>query len=295
MVPLRSLGIGVAALKSFSRRAFSLTLMIVILGGVALALWGIALVSVPAYAQGSLVLYDDFSAPDIDPAKWAGGEFGGVGREAVRLSSNGQLHLAYRSYGFTNSDTGTSGGFLTLNFINPAAVTTIRATVRVNGIQSTGCTTLGSATTTARAEIHGRFFNTGTPVDGSSVGDVFAHIQISRFSTDTVLRVLADVGQCIDAPCSQATLLGTRNLGVISLGTPADLLLQWDQPNHQFVFQRDNGQPALVQYGDVVSDTAPPSQQFKLLDINNFVANCTATPRPEGFVDAFFENVRVNP
>ena len=96
-------------------------------------------------------LYDDFSTPDIDPAKWAGGEFGGVGREAVRLSSNGQLHLTYRSYGLTNSDTGASAGFLTLNFINPAAVTTIQATVRVDRIQSTGCTTPNSATTTARA------------------------------------------------------------------------------------------------------------------------------------------------
>ena len=254
------------------------------------------LVSIPAHAQGSLVLYDDFSTPLLDPARWFGAEPGqNVGLEAVRVrsinqnSSNGQLHLAYRSYGSTNFDGGTQSATLSLFFTNPAAITAVRATVQVNKVKATGCAT-ANTTTTARTEIHGRFFNTGTPVN--DIGDVVAIIQISQFSNESVVRVLADVFQCSLSPCSQGTSLGHRDLGVISLGSSARLLIQWDQPNHQFIFQRDNGPLTFVQY--TVSDTAPPFGQFKMLDIFNDVANCTATPRPVGFVDTFYSNVFVN-
>src|SRR5689334_19226762 len=96
------------------------------------------LVSSPAHAQGSLVLYDDFSSPFLDPTRWFGAEPGqSVGLEAVRVrsvnqnNSNSQLHLAYRSYGSTNFDGGTQGAFLSLFFTNPAAITAVRATVQV--------------------------------------------------------------------------------------------------------------------------------------------------------------------
>jgi hypothetical protein len=255
------------------------------------------LVSIPAHAQGSLVLYDDFSTPLIDPARWFGAEPGqSVALEAVRVRSvnqdnKGQLHLAYRSYGSTDFDGGTEGAFLSLFFTNPTSVTAVRATVQVNKLKATGCPTPNSAPTSARAQITGRFFNTGT-TPANDIGDVAATIEISQFSNETVLRVLADVFQCSATPCSQATSFGHLDLGVISLGSSAKLLIQWDQPNHQFIFQRDNGPLAVVPY--MVSDTAPPFGQFKTLDIFNDVANCTATPRPVGFVDAFYSNVFVN-
>ncbi len=247
---------------------------------------------VPAHAQGSLVLYDDFSNPLIDPAKWVGGEIFGTGRETIRVISGGQLHLSYRSYGSTASDTGNQSGFLNLFFINPATITTIRATARVNSFQATGCSTPGSFATGVRAEIHGRFFNTGTPTLGSSLGDVFAHIYLLKLSNEGSVQVLADVGQCSNAFCSQGNILGIQSLGSVSLGTTTTLLMQWDQPNHRFIFQRDDQPLAFIPYA--VSDTAPPSLQFKILDVNNFVANCTATPRPVGFLDVFYDNVYLN-
>jgi uncharacterized repeat protein (TIGR01451 family) len=247
---------------------------------------------VAAWGQDSLVLYDDFSHPLIDPAKWVGGEVFGTGRETIRMISGGQLHMSYRSYGSTTSDVGNQNGFLNIFFINPATITTIRAAARVNGLQAIGCSTPGSFATGVRAEIHGRFFNTGTPTPDSSLGDVFAHIYLLKLSNGNPLQVLADVGECSDAFCNQGNILGFLNLGNLSLATTVTLLMQWDRPNHRFIFQRDNQPLAFIPYA--VSDTAPPSLQFKMLDVNNFVANCTATPRPVGFLDVSYDNVYLN-
>lgn len=255
------------------------------------------LLSVSAHAQSSLVLYDDFSAPLLDPARWFGTEPGQTtGLEAVRVRSinqdnnTGQLHLAYRSYGSTHFDGGTQGAFLSLFFTNPANVTAVQATVQVNKLMAIGCATPNSAPTSARAQITGRFFNTGTPVN--DIGDVAATIEISQFSNETVLRVSADVFQCTVTPCSQGTSFGHLDFGTFTVGGSARLLIQWDQPHHQFIFQRDNRPLAFVPY--TVSDKAPPFGQFKTLDIFTDVANCTASPRPVGFADAFYSNVFIN-
>src|SRR5690349_5249903 len=163
----------------------------------------VAVLCIPVHGQNSLVLYDDFSHPLIDPSKWVGGEVFGSGRETIRMISGGQLAMSCRSYGSTASDTGNQNGFLKLFFVNPATITTIRAAVRVNGLQAIGCSTPGSFGTGVRAEIHGRFFNTGTPTPGSSLGDVLAHIYLLKLSNGNPLQVLADVGECSDAFCSQ--------------------------------------------------------------------------------------------
>jgi hypothetical protein len=43
-----------------------------------------------------------------------------------------------------------------------------------------------------------------------------------------------------------------------------------------------------------VSDSAPPGDQFKRLSVVHFVPNCTATPRPVAFIEAFFDDMMVN-
>jgi hypothetical protein len=119
---------------------------------------------------------------------------------------------------------------------------------------------------------------------------------VQRVSNSTdppgVLRVIAVVVHCHNVDCSNSTFLSVTPLGTVTTGQWVKLLMQWDQPNHQFIFQRGALPPVIVPY--LVSDTAELGIQSKDLEVVQFVANCTGTPRPVGKVDALFDNVFVN-
>ena len=249
--------------------------------------------------------YDDFQVGPVNPNKWFGFQTpGSAVREAARtiildpLDPLGRnLRIFARSYGETNSDAGTSFGGTAFAFRNPSTITAIRARIQVRSITSTGCLS-NSTPTLATGEIFGEFFNVGTPVPGSQVDDVFAVVELERFSNSTdppgVLQISGVVIHCHNVDCSNRTFLGGTgtSLGTVTTGQWVRLLLQWDQANHQFIFQRGIQPPVLVPY--LVSDTAEPGSPFKDLGVVQFVANCTAVPRPFGKVDALFDNVFVN-
>jgi hypothetical protein len=86
--------------------------------------------------------------------------------------------------------------------------------------------------------------------------------------------------------------LHRRDLGPVKRGEIVRLRVQWDQNNHRFIFQRDDAPEVLAPYA--VSDTAPPGNAVKLLDAMLFVPNCTATPRPVAFIEAWFDDIMVN-
>jgi hypothetical protein len=247
--------------------------------------------------------YDDFQVGPVNPDKWVGFQSSGsTVREAARtiildpLDSLGRnLRIFDRSYGETTSDAGTSFGGFAFAFRNPSTITAIRARIQVRSITSTGCPS-NPTPTIAIAEIFGNFFNAGTPVPGSRVDDVFAVAAVERFSNSTdppgVLRVEAVVIHCHNVDCSDRTFLSVTPLGTVTTGQWVKLLMQWDQANHQFIFQRGTLPPVIVPY--FVSDTAEPDLRLKDLEVAQFVANCTAAPRPVGKVDARFDNVFVN-
>jgi hypothetical protein len=69
------------------------------------------------------------------------------------------------------------------------------------------------------------------------------------------------------------------------------LRLQWDQDNHQFIFQRDDDPEVFAPY--TLADTAPPWGRRKGLRIVYGAANCT-TIRSEAFMETLFGDVFVN-
>jgi hypothetical protein len=83
-----------------------------------------------------------------------------------------------------------------------------------------------------------------------------------------------------------------KDQGKIATGTPVKVEMQWDQPNHQFIFTRGAQPPVDVAYG--VSDTDSPGVSFKQLVVANEVANCTSAPRPIANITATFDNVFLN-
>lgn len=254
-----------------------------------------------------LVLYDNFNSKHIDPNKWTGFQFFSPDqREAVRElvvnpgSSGGQqpgrgqlLHIAERDYATTTDDFGGNGDGFGLEFANPIAITETSFTVTVNNAEAVACSSNPSLTVTD-AEFRGHFFNTETsPPD--QIGDIQAVISVVRSPSDvgSTLTVTGFVERCADQFCGSTTEVDAHVLGYVQPGVSSTLRIKWDQPNHQFVFQL-NHQP-VVTSPYTFPDATPAVFPFKVLELSRVVAHCTTTPRARTAMDAYFDNVYVNP
>src|SRR5712692_4859014 len=155
----------------------------------------LVLAGAPVHALESFVLYDNFNATSINPVKWTGFEFVGLGTEANRSidTAMGELRMTYRAFGNTTSNSGqTFSGFGLLLSKNTTAIKALQTQVEVLTAQATDCAG-NSATTLSRAGRRGSFFNTGSPMSNSSANDVHALLFLRRIPTDPSngLRVLA--------------------------------------------------------------------------------------------------------
>lgn len=256
----------------------------------------VILTSVPAPAMEPLALYDDFNGTGIDPDKWVGFETNGQGLAAVRALQATSLRLAYAGFCDTTVDTGDCESIFGLNFTNPAVVTALQAVFTPYQLVITGCASNPLNPTFVGARLYGAFFNTGSQTPGSNVNDVVARIQVGRSSNSTdpvnVLRVNARVYQCQDSDCLDGNQLYSQDLGPITLGQSTTLTLQWDQPTHRFLFQRDNQAAVIFSYA--LSDVTPSGRPDKRIDTSVDVPSCTTTPRPNARLQTYIDNVFVN-
>jgi hypothetical protein len=101
------------------------------------------------------------------------------------------------------------------------------------------------------------------------------------------------VERCADQYCGSTTTLDYHVLGSVQPGVTSTLRIKWDQPNHRFIFQL-NHQPVVVSAYNV-PDTTPAVFPFKYIGLARVVARCTTTPRARTAMDAYFDNVYVNP
>jgi hypothetical protein len=242
-------------------------------------------------AAETLVLYDNFNATLINPDKWIGGEFGKA-REVLRAIQNSQLRLLNSNYGIWNCST-------RLDLMEPSNITTIRATVSVNKFQAIGCGLNPNYYSGAAAYITGYFFNTGTPRPGDATNDIRARIGIQAYTNTSDqpqdLQVIAYITKCTNSDCTATTTITRKNLGTASPAQRVALYIKWDKLNHRFIFQRDS-QPKVYAPYDVVKypDKSLPGIIVRRLEVRGDAANCTESPRPVGFTDAFFDNVYIN-
>ena len=240
---------------------------------------------------GSMVLYDDFSAKLIDPAKW----FGAYGDTAMLESSRqivgGRLHLNMRAYADTDAEGGGRGGVWGLGFPLPDAVTAVSFPVTVNAAAVVPCSSDRSAETVTGPDFRGHFFNDrGSPTD--QTGDIEAVLGASRSPGSRLLNAFGLYDECTNPECTNPTILDYQILGKIAVGTTNTLSLTWDQPNHRFLFAL-NG--AVVPESYTISDTTPAFLPVKTLGVSRVVPNCTSTPRPTTFIDVDIGRVSVNP
>jgi hypothetical protein len=244
-------------------------------------------------ANAQMVLYDNFDTGVINPSKWVGEQFFDPDiREALRELAPAQnvpqakqrLHLMHRAYSATTDDNGSSGGLFGLSFPNPSAITAISFQLVVNQLGVGACSTNPGIGGTS-AEFRGSFFSADASPTSSNDHDVVADIGIGTVQQSGVI-VTGFVAEY------NGTVLGYQELGTVALGSTNTLFLQWDQPNHRFIFQLNNGAQVFEPYS--VSDTSPPFYPFKGIALARVVPHCTSTPRPFVVLDADFDNVYVN-
>ncbi|SRR5579871_208634 len=269
---------------------------------VALALILICIALATTRSEAQSTLYDNFNGKYIDPSKWLGLEQSYVTstRESVRaltptprVSGDKRLQLRQRGYSVITDNTGTSNDSIGLQFADPGNITSVSFTEVAETEQAVGCSGNPAAAGVV-AGFEGSFFNPSN-VNNQAAGDVKANIVIDQSSSNTgkSLYAYADYYQCLDAGCSSQNSLFSQALGTVAPGSTNTLTLQWNQSNHQFIFQLNNNPPVASTY--TISDSFPPGYPLKYLYAGYFLPNCTTTPRPYALVDAYFDDVFVNP
>jgi hypothetical protein len=217
--------------------------------------------------------FDNFATAPIDFARWGD-------PERIRVIKRGGLNLMQRSWGSNQSNSGATFINFNENLANPSVVTALKAKITVNALEVNACP-MNTALGQSRARIIGSFFNTGTPVPGSQIGDALAQIRLTRFSNSAdaagVLHVQGILSICSSADCNATTTVGNIvDLGTVTVGQATTVQMQWDQPSKSFFFARSAGSP------------------FKQLSTRLDLPSCAQATPIAGSVDATFDNVAVN-
>jgi hypothetical protein len=232
-------------------------------------------------------LYDNFNHTFIDPTKWiASWQCGSPGMECVREIESGQLRLRARSYGATNSDTGTQFSNSGVNLAN-SSVSDISVQVTVRNSSPQDCAT-NPGVAHSQVLVFGAFFNGGS---GITADDVQAYLQLDRYPSQTPQTV--EVGGFV---YYQGQFFDNVDLGAVNFGEQVTVELQWDQPGHQFVvslFRPHLHTKVKQSMPYAISDTTAAVSPFKAMNANVYPANCTAA-QTSADLDVLFDNVMTN-
>jgi hypothetical protein len=234
-------------------------------------------------------LYDNFNHKFLSPSRWAYAicyAGNGLELECVREIQDEQLHLAHRSFGQTDSNTGLQGGAALVGFANSASIKSIRMDLIVRNVLESPCA--ANPGFGGSANIWGVFFNAGS---GDSTDDVGAQLVFGRLASDPPGQLNVH-GQTFHGGSYSPFV----PLGTVWIGTPVTATLTWDQPNHRFVVSWINKITHTTMRGMMpysFSDTTPAAGAAKVLEVSGFPANCTANPTSV-YVDALFDNVYVS-
>jgi len=186
-------------------------------------------------------LYDRFKGPFLDSSKWltmptcSATQFVDTTAsinllDRAREIQSNKLKLMVRAYGNTLTDVARQFGPSELYFVNPNAINSITTTLRVKGAEAIACPSNSTPFSSMGQTIFGgNYFNPGT----GDPGDDVAAIIIVEHDPPTPPGVLA-VSALVYSPNA---FYGFSNLGTIRFEQLLTAIVQWDQPNHQFIFR----------------------------------------------------------
>ena len=275
------------------------------------ALAALAWLTQPSDAQ--FVLYDNFEAGGIDPARWQGfineGTFAGPTEEAHRLVENGSLRVHLVSWGDDATNTGSvrsRNGVNVTQLGTPGGsgfITGLKAKVTVVGADTQDCPTNPetAAPSLGRAQLIGAFFNDGSSGGaGDRTGDIIAVFELQR-RKDGTNRIVATVNRCPNSGCTPGSnpIAVTGNPAALTTtwdaNTPLTLKMVWNQAGGKFAFTVTNPvtlatETVATTYTPTITQGGPPVSDIKSVRLLNDVENCSGD-RKSVSMDALFDNV----
>jgi hypothetical protein len=219
-----------------------------------------------------------------------------MGSEITRLVMNKQLYLGLGTTGGVDKDTGLKLGAQSLALAESQSVTALAADVAMHYLWVPGC---GANRSVAYGQmtLGGGFFNVGTPVVNSAVGDVQAWVRFERRSDATTAEGTASaeglVVQCRNKLCNLYTTLGSVSLGTLAVGEKDKFHIIWDKAAKSFGFRRGlRGVTQAVTY--TVPDSLAATRPAKYFGIRNAAAHCASEGRLVTKTVTRIDNVAVN-
>src|SRR5215469_13732922 len=240
-------------------------------------------------ADEDLSVCENFKYKFINHSRWEYAfcfSSNGPELECVREIRDEQLHIAHRSFGLTNSNTGQLNGGAGIGFANSQTIKAVQTDLVVRSMVEVPCA-VANPTYGASANIWGTFFNDGS---GDPNNDVGASLGVTRFVSDPPGQLTVR-GQTFHAGIYSSFF----TIGTVAIGTPITITLRWDQPNHQFLISLTNKTTHVTTNGAMpytFSDTTPVAGSAMTLGTGGNAANCTAN-LTSSYVDALFSNVYV--
>ncbi len=259
------------------------------------------LISVPegvARAVPFPTLYDDFRGAQIDPARWA--PVFARGYEMSIGQEEGQLNLALRATGNVGSPAPPPDdpqGFINMNMTNAAAAAAIgiQVTARIEDVKTTGC----PPTEPSRSFVglQAFFFRDGPnpPNPFDFTGVVIARNQVVAFAglPPGTLRVRFSTGRCLDFNCDTEVDLGFGGFRDVTVEQDATLGIELDAANNRIIFTKDDETQFVNNVSAHQINTNLGPLHVKRLRARHFLETCPT--RPQGFIEASFQNFRIKP
>src|SRR5918999_5630684 len=248
----------------------------------------------PAAAQ--MVLYEDWAAERIDPARWRVFSLGADSSvyEVVRQIADGQLYHALRTYGGTQDDLGTQAGTNAVGFAQ-GGFTAVQWDMAVHGYLLQGCPTPGAQPSALQVDLRMLLFNDGSsPAPGDATGQVETRVRLVRRSDSgdppEVVQAVGLVTRCNVPDCSTRDVLGEVGLGPVLVGQPNTFRMFWDRLHSRVEFQKNAEPPVHVGYSVPVVTPLGGGRVWRGVAMG---ANCPASPRPFAEVSTTLDNVFV--
>jgi hypothetical protein len=241
-----------------------------------------ALACAPAIAEAQLVLYDDFSAPQLDETRWIGREIGGGVLEIQREIQNERLTLQVRVRAGLADPSHERVGENALVPRRSKQFDEIAFHVAVRKADVSACASGEESVAAARGVYP--LFNDGT-------GDVVAIIAAER-SSAAAPGDLDVVGSLVHRSDAGDALLGSVHLGSAVVGQWMRLRVKWAAAASAVRYQKDAEPVSSIEYTNAV--VAAPAAPRKYLGAQGVAGGCPSATASSSLVAAF-DNVRVNP